>query len=89
MREKQNQNSTVERKSKIKQKNLYTKTSEIKRAMFSNQPMIVLLYKEAFLNTNELYPALPIVYSLQMYGSPKLSIDMGVIIIEKELRDYS
>jgi hypothetical protein len=33
--------------------------SEIKRAMFSNQPMIVLLYKEALLNTNELDHALP------------------------------
>ena len=27
--------------------------------MFLNQPMIVLLYKEAFLNTHELDPALP------------------------------
>jgi hypothetical protein len=27
--------------------------------MFSNQPMIVLLYKEALLNTNELDHALP------------------------------
>jgi hypothetical protein len=33
--------------------------SEIKRSMFSNQPMIVLLYKEALLNTNELDLALP------------------------------
>jgi hypothetical protein len=33
--------------------------SEIKRAMFSNQPMIVLLYKEALLNTKELDLALP------------------------------
>jgi hypothetical protein len=27
--------------------------------MFSNQPMIVLLYKEALLNTNELDPVMP------------------------------
>jgi hypothetical protein len=43
--------------------------SEIKRAMFSNQPIIVLLYKEALLNTNELDLALPssIVSLLQEY----------------------
>jgi hypothetical protein len=43
--------------------------SEIKRAMFSKQPMIVLLYKEALLNTNELDIALPssIVSLLQEY----------------------
>ena len=39
--------------------NFYARGSEIKRAMFLNQPMIVLLYKEALLNTNELDPALP------------------------------
>ena len=27
--------------------------------MFSNQPMVVLLYKEALLNTNELNPIMP------------------------------
>ena len=58
-REKENQSSALERKSKRKQKNFYAKVSEIKRAMFSNQPMIVLLYKEALLNTNELDLALP------------------------------
>ena len=42
-----------------KQINFYAKTSEIKRAMFSNQPMIVLLYKEAFLNTNQIDSSLP------------------------------
>jgi hypothetical protein len=43
--------------------------SEIKRPMFSNQPMILLLYKEALLNTNELDLALPssIVSLLQEY----------------------
>ena len=53
--EKENQSSALERK----QKNFYAKVSEIKRAMFSNKLMIVLLYKEAFLNTNELDLALP------------------------------
>ena len=42
-----------------KQKNFYAKKSEIKRALFSNQPMIVLLYKEAFLSTNDLSQSLP------------------------------
>jgi signal recognition particle GTPase len=58
-REKENQSSALERKSERKQKNFYAKVSEIKRAMFSNQPMIVLLYNEALLNTNELSLALP------------------------------
>uniref|UniRef100_A0A2N9IEE5 Reverse transcriptase RNase H-like domain-containing protein n=1 Tax=Fagus sylvatica TaxID=28930 RepID=A0A2N9IEE5_FAGSY len=68
-REKENQSSALERKSERKQKNFYAKVSEIKRAMFSNQPMIVLLYKEALLNTNELDLALPssIVSLLQEY----------------------
>jgi hypothetical protein len=58
-REKENQSSALERKSERKEKNFYAKVSEIKRAMFSNQSMIVLLYKEALLNTNELDHALP------------------------------
>jgi hypothetical protein len=68
-REKENQSSALERKSERKQKNFYAKVSKIKRAMFSNQPMIVLLYKEALLNTNELDLALPssIVSLLQEY----------------------
>jgi hypothetical protein len=68
-REKENQSLALERKSERKQKNFYAKVSEIKRAMFSNQPMIVLLYKEAILNTNELDLALPssIVSLLQKY----------------------
>jgi hypothetical protein len=44
---------------KKKKKNFYAKVSEIKRAMFSKQSMIVLWYKEALLNTNELDLALP------------------------------
>jgi len=64
-REKENQSSAPRRK----QKNFYAKVSEIKRAMFSKQPMIVLLYKEELLNTNELDLALPssIVSLLQEY----------------------
>jgi hypothetical protein len=37
----------------------YAKTSEVKRALISKQPMIVLMYKEALLNTNQLDPSLP------------------------------
>ena len=33
--------------------------SEIKRVMFLNQPMIVFLYKETYLNTNKLNASLP------------------------------
>jgi hypothetical protein len=35
------------------------KKSEIKRALFSHQPLIVLIYKEALLSTNDLVGALP------------------------------
>jgi hypothetical protein len=35
------------------------KKSEIKRALFSHQPLIVLMYKEALLCTNDLVGALP------------------------------
>ena len=67
--EKENQSSALERKSERKQNNFYAKVSEIKRAMFSNQPMIVLLYKESLLNTTELDLTLPssIVSLLQEY----------------------
>jgi len=41
-REKENQSSALERKSERKQKNFHAKVSEIKRAMFSKQLMIVL-----------------------------------------------
>jgi Mg-chelatase subunit ChlI len=58
-REKENQSSALEKKSERKQKNFYAKVSEIKQAMFSKQPMNVLLYKEALLNTNKLDFALP------------------------------
>ena len=50
--------STIERKVE-KKTNFYAKTSEIKKTMFLNQPMIVLLYKETYLNTNKLDTSLP------------------------------
>ena len=39
--------------------NFYAKASEVKRALFLNKPMIVLLYKEALFNTNQLDTSLP------------------------------
>jgi len=39
--------------------NYIAKKSEIKRALFSHQPLIVLMYKEALLCTNDLVGALP------------------------------
>ena len=44
-----------EAEKKIERKtNFYAKTSEDKRALFLNKPMIVLLYKEELFNTNYL-----------------------------------
>ena len=39
--------------------NYIAKKSEIKRALFSHQPLIVLMYMEALLCTNDLVGALP------------------------------
>jgi hypothetical protein len=39
--------------------NCIAKKSEIKRALISHQPLIVLMYKEALLCTNDLVGALP------------------------------
>ena len=50
--------SAIERKVE-KKINFYAKKSEIKRVMFLYQPMIVLLYKVAYLNTNKLDASLP------------------------------
>ncbi|XP_057501092.1 uncharacterized protein LOC130785067 isoform X6 [Actinidia eriantha] len=49
----------IEVKTERKQKNFYAKAKKIKRAMFSSQPMIVLLYKEAFTNTNGFDSVIP------------------------------
>ncbi|KAL5801030.1 hypothetical protein ACOSQ3_032662 [Xanthoceras sorbifolium] len=48
-----------EKKRETKQVSFYARDSEIKRALFSNQPMIVLLYKEACFSTNEINSSLP------------------------------
>ena len=39
--------------------NFIAKKSEIKTALLSQQPLIVLMYKEALLNTNQLDSSLP------------------------------
>ena len=39
--------------------NFYARASEVKRALFLNKPMIVLLYKETLFNTNQLDTSLP------------------------------
>jgi hypothetical protein len=47
----------------------YAKASDGKSAFYANQPIFVLLYKEACFNTNELDESLPSVFvsSLQEY----------------------
>jgi len=42
-----------------KQPNFYEKGSQIKSAFFTNKPMILLVYKEAYFNTNDLDFAFP------------------------------
>ena len=39
--------------------NFCARASEVNRALFLNKPMIVLLYKEALFNTNQLDTSLP------------------------------
>ena len=57
-RENKRTNSTIKRKIKRKT-NFYAKMSKIKRVVFLNQLMIVLLYKVAYLNTNKLNTSFP------------------------------
>ena len=57
-RENKRTNSTIEKKIETK-KNFSAKASEIKKTIFLNQLMIVLLYKKAYLNTNKLNTSLP------------------------------
>ena len=46
-------------KEKERKTNFYARASEVKKALFLNKPMIVLLYKEALFNTNQLDTSLP------------------------------
>jgi hypothetical protein len=53
-----------------KQVSFYAKASDVKSAFYANQPIFVLLYKEACFNTNKLDESLPsvVVSLLQEYG---------------------
>ena len=51
-------------KKQKKQVSFYAKASDVKSAFYANQPIFVLLYKEAYFNTNELDESLPSVVSL-------------------------
>ena len=42
-----------------KQPNFHAKGSQIRSAIFTNKPMILLVYKEAYFNTNDLDSAIP------------------------------
>ena len=48
-----------EKKGERKKNSFYAKKSDIKRALFSNQLPLILLYKEALLSTNDLNNSLP------------------------------
>jgi len=41
------------------QPNFYAKGSQIRSVFFTNKPMILLVYKEAYFNTNDLDSAIP------------------------------
>ena len=44
-----------------KQPDFYAREGEVKFAFFTNKPMILLLYKEDYFNTNDLDHIIPIV----------------------------
>ena len=66
--EKKIESGKSERKTK-KQESFYAKASDVKNDFYTNQPIFVLLYKEACFNTNELDKSLPsvVVSLLQEY----------------------
>jgi hypothetical protein len=49
-----------------KQPNFYVKGAQIRSAFFTNKPMILLVYKEAYFNSNDLDSTIPsvVVYLL-------------------------
>ncbi|XP_010529071.1 PREDICTED: uncharacterized protein LOC104806048 [Tarenaya hassleriana] len=53
------QKQTFESKPERKQKNFFLRACEIKKALFSSQPIIVLLYKETLSNLNDFSSSLP------------------------------
>ena len=50
------------REKKEKNVSLIARTSEVRHALYSNQPIFLLLYKGAYLTTNELNLSLPSVF---------------------------
>jgi hypothetical protein len=42
-----------------KQSNFYAKEAQIRSAFFTNKPMMLLMYKEAYFNFNDLDSAIP------------------------------
>ena len=56
--EKKKESGENERKTK-KQASFYAKASDVKNAFYTNQPIFVLLYKEACFNINEYDESLP------------------------------
>jgi len=45
-----------------KQPNFYAKRAQIRTAFFTNKPMILLVYEEAYFNTKDLDSAIPNVF---------------------------
>ena len=62
-------NSEQKKESEKKIESFYAKASDVKNAFYTNQPIFVLLYKEACFNTNELDKSFPsvVVSLLQEY----------------------
>jgi hypothetical protein len=67
--------------------NCIAKKSEIKRALISHQPLIVLMYKEALLCTNDLVGALPsdIVSLLQEFEDVLPEEGLNMLIKELDI----
>jgi hypothetical protein len=67
--EKKKERVTNTSKQQKKQVSFYAKASDVKNAFYANQPIFVLLYKEACFNTNELDESLPsvVISLLQEY----------------------
>jgi hypothetical protein len=53
-----------------KQPNFYAKKAQIRSVFFTNKPMILIVYKEAYFNTNNLDPNIPsvVVFLLQKFN---------------------
>ncbi|KAL5738445.1 hypothetical protein ACOSP7_031206 [Xanthoceras sorbifolium] len=57
-KEKNERETAIERKEERKT-NFYARASDVKRAMLSNKPILILMYKEECLNVNQLEASLP------------------------------